>query len=258
LAPPLADAVPDLIQAARLAVRVLEKVDRILLITSTSPCRDEGTMTSVSAASRIYSAGQLISSVLLEAGGGTLAFQGRLPGSPDGQQLRRDEGDAAEVVPGVGVLVGTALLVAAGIALPTVAIELADAEPAPTDKSAKGSESDMRVQQLLHEAVTGPDRVGLLVIADGSGNRGPDSPGGGFEPAEAFDHSLGSALASGDALELGRIVLTGQAQASQLLWSSGPALSALARLAPAAAESKLLYADAPFGVGYLVSTWLWD
>lgn len=151
---------------------------------------------------------------------------------------------------GVGVLVGVALLDDAGVTSPATAIELGGGAG-----FADGTDFD-----LLRAAVGGPaERVGLLVIGEGTGSRGPDSPGGGHDDARTFDASLAAALNAADPPALQEAVEAGLGRASEMVWTSGPSLGALARLCTSRPPStgRLLYDDAPFGVGYLVATWGW-
>ncbi len=96
-------------------------------------------------------------------------------------------------------------------------------------------------------------RIGVLVMADGSAKRGADAPGD-FDPgSEAFDASIGAALASGDTDALASL---DEEVAAQLWVSGSAALKCLAHLTKGAAiEAQLLYDEAPFGVGYWVADW---
>jgi hypothetical protein len=96
-----------------------------------------------------------------------------------------------------------------------------------------------------------PDAPSYLVVADGTAKRTLKAPGHLDPRAEAFDAGLEAALAAGDPAAL-LALDTGLAEE---LWVQGlPALRAAAQLAgPWRAE--VLYADAPFGVGYVVATW---
>lgn len=96
----------------------------------------------------------------------------------------------------------------------------------------------------------GGARVGLLVAGDGSARRTPKAPGHFDERAAPFDASVEKALRSGDMAALAALdpglardlMATGRA-AWQVL------VGALGRSAP----GEILYADAPFGVSYLVA-----
>jgi hypothetical protein len=99
-------------------------------------------------------------------------------------------------------------------------------------------------------------RVALLVLGDGSARRTLKGPGYLDPRAEPFDSAAGHALQTADAdallaldpvlaeelLVAGRApwqVLAGAAQASGLTW-----------------RGATTYAEAPYGVAYLVATWL--
>jgi hypothetical protein len=98
-----------------------------------------------------------------------------------------------------------------------------------------------------------PGRTALLVMGDGSARRETRSPGYVDERAIPFDDEVVAALAKGDPAALAGL---DPALATEL--------SAVGRapwqvLAGAAAgqqwHADLLYADAPYGVGYFVATW---
>lgn len=107
--------------------------------------------------------------------------------------------------------------------------------------------------QLGARLAARPERVGLLVLADGSARRGEKAPGYLDPRAAPFDAELERALRTGDAralLELDR------ALADALLVAGRPAWQVLGAAwvgRPAAAE--LSYSDDPFGVWYPVATW---
>jgi hypothetical protein len=105
------------------------------------------------------------------------------------------------------------------------------------------------------------DRVGLLIMADGSARRGLRAPGYLDQRAAAFDAAVESAVRHGDfdALldidpVLARELLAAGRPAWQVLAAAVPGpppAGAAARERPPAAE--ILYADDPFGVAYLVA-----
>jgi hypothetical protein len=96
-----------------------------------------------------------------------------------------------------------------------------------------------------------PEAASYLVVTDGTAKRTLKAPGHFDERAEAFDAALTAALEAGDPAGL----LSLDEGLAGELWVQGlPALRAVAELAgPWRAE--LLYAGAPFGVGYVVATW---
>lgn len=105
-------------------------------------------------------------------------------------------------------------------------------------------------------SMTGPLEGGslgeaVLVMVSGSARRTEKAPGHLDPGSFAFDDQIESALADGDALELGRVnAIVGR----QLLAAGIPSLYALTWLE--VTESVLDYADDPFGVRYWVARWL--
>jgi hypothetical protein len=101
-------------------------------------------------------------------------------------------------------------------------------------------------------------RVGLLAMGDGSARRSVAAPGYLDERAAPFDAAVERAVRDGDLAALA--ALDGDL-AAELLAGGRPAwqvlAGALADGDPASAggrqETKILYSDAPFGVGYLVA-----
>jgi hypothetical protein len=97
------------------------------------------------------------------------------------------------------------------------------------------------------------DRVGLLVMADGSACRTLRAPGSLDPRAAAFDAALEQAVRSGD---LGPLRAMDQGAARELLAAGRPAWQVLAGAMPGRIPTtEILYADDPFGVFYLVA-WL--
>ncbi len=97
------------------------------------------------------------------------------------------------------------------------------------------------------------DRVGLLVMADGSACRSLRAPGYLDPRAAAFDAALERAVRSGD---LGSLQAIDQGLARELLAAGRPGWQVLAGAMPGRARAtEILYADDPFGVFYLVA-WL--
>jgi hypothetical protein len=94
-------------------------------------------------------------------------------------------------------------------------------------------------------------RVGLVVVGDGSARRSPAAPGWFDERAAAFDAATEHAVRSG---ELEALLDLDADLAAALLAAGRPAWQALAGAARGlACTSRLDYADAPFGVAYLVA-----
>lgn len=100
----------------------------------------------------------------------------------------------------------------------------------------------------------GPERVGLLVMGDGSACRDERAPGHVDPRAVPFDAAVARALADGDPTALG--VLAADPLASDLLVAGRAAWAVAAALLAGARPRAHLLADlAPYGVGYLVATW---
>ena len=97
------------------------------------------------------------------------------------------------------------------------------------------------------------DRVGLLVMADGSACRSLRAPGYLDPRAAPFDAAIAEAVRSGD---LGSLRTMDHALARELLAGARPAWHVLAGAMPGGAPStEILYEADPFGVFYLVA-WL--
>jgi hypothetical protein len=97
------------------------------------------------------------------------------------------------------------------------------------------------------------DRVGLLVMADGSACRSPRAPGYLDPRAAAFDAALEGAVRSGD---LASLRAMDQGLARELLAAARPGWQVLAgAMAGRAPSTEVLYEGDPFGVFYLVA-WL--
>ena len=97
-------------------------------------------------------------------------------------------------------------------------------------------------------------RVGLLVMGDGSACRSVRAPGYLDPRAASFDRAVARALGAGDAAGLSGLDPT---LGRDLLAAGVPAWRVAGRAAaglPITAE--LLYEAAPFGVGYLVASWV--
>jgi hypothetical protein len=97
------------------------------------------------------------------------------------------------------------------------------------------------------------NRVGLLIMADGSACRSLRAPGYLDPRAAAFDAALEGAVRSG---ELGSLRAIDQGLARELLAAGRPGWQVLAGAMPGrAASTEILYKADPFGVFYLVA-WL--
>ena len=174
---------------------------------------------------------------------------------------------------------------ATGAALPLsllVAAWLLERDPAAASVTGWGGDDSSRLR-MLAVAADAPaaecERLGrelaaaggdtaLLVMGDGSACRGEKAPGYHDPRAEAFDAAAADALAAGDP---GRLAALDAGLAGELL-AAGRApwqvLAAAAQASPPGAgrpgagppgagwEAVLHYAEAPYGVGYLVASWL--
>ena len=100
----------------------------------------------------------------------------------------------------------------------------------------------------------GPDRVGVLAIADGGTRHGEQAPGGPHPHADTHLTALTDALAAGDPTALASALDTSTADHDPPV--AGSVWRALARL-PAPDRSVVLFSAAPWGVGYVVASWSW-
>jgi hypothetical protein len=94
------------------------------------------------------------------------------------------------------------------------------------------------------------DRTGLLVMADGSACRSPRAPGHLDNRAAGFDAAIEDAIRSGDLTALQAL---DQHLARELLATARPTWQVLAAAMPNPSPGRILYADAPLGVYYLVA-----
>jgi hypothetical protein len=96
------------------------------------------------------------------------------------------------------------------------------------------------------------DRVGLVVVADGSARRTLKAPGYLDPRAEPYDAAVEAAVRAGQLDDLARL---DPALAEELMAPGWAALQVLAgAFAGVRPQSTVRYAEAPFGVGYLVAT----
>jgi hypothetical protein len=145
--------------------------------------------------------------------------------------------------PAVGTIVGAYLLAAASIRTAVTVVEIVG------DPAAAAA--------MLAGQTSSTERVGLLVIADGSASHGDDAPGRRDDRAKPFDAALASALHDGDPGELSR-ACADRSLALDLRANVDP-LAVLGSLTvgnpPRTAD--LIYSAAPLGVGYLIASWRW-
>jgi hypothetical protein len=98
-----------------------------------------------------------------------------------------------------------------------------------------------------------PGRTALLVMGDGSARRSEASPGPVDPRAVGFDDEVAAALAKGDPAGLAAL---DPALATELMVAGRAPWQVLAGAAAGAAwRAELLYAGAPYGVGYFVACW---
>jgi hypothetical protein len=96
----------------------------------------------------------------------------------------------------------------------------------------------------------GTPRTGLLVVGDGTARRHPKAPGHLDERAAPFDASVEQALRDGDMSTLAEL---DPHLARELMATGRAAWQVLAGAFAAPLAGEILYADAPFGVCYLVA-----
>jgi hypothetical protein len=146
-----------------------------------------------------------------------------------------------EVDQPLSVTVGRSLLDDAGTRLPTeqvvVAADTSTAECVSVGRKIAGR----------------AERIGLLVMADGSARRTLKAPGYLDERSAPFDRRIEAALATGD--PAGLIALEPQL-AVELLVAGRAAWQVMAGAATGGWQADLPYSADPFGVWYPVATWL--
>ncbi|MFD8596496.1 hypothetical protein ACFV1L_16005 [Kitasatospora sp. NPDC059646] len=169
--------------------------------------------------------------------GGAGSF--RRYGVPKAVKLPLGGVDGPELSP--ALTVGAWLLEEAGVRVPTHAVAV---------------RPDTAVDRLLglgRGLAELADRVGLLVMGDGSARRSVKAPGYLDERAEGHDRAVAAALAAADARALAAL----DADLSAELLADGRApWQVLAGAADGVRlGGELRYEDAPYGVGYLVASW---
>lgn len=102
------------------------------------------------------------------------------------------------------------------------------------------------------DLVAGPERVALLVVGDGSACRTEKAPGYLDPRAEPYDIAVAAALADADTAVLAAL---DPALADELWVAGRPGWQVLAGAAGPGRSGRLLYAEAPYGVGYFVALW---
>jgi hypothetical protein len=139
--------------------------------------------------------------------------------------------------------IGAMLLDNAGYAGPRLLQAVGEAEP---------QRSCLRLGESLAGAA---QRVGLLVVGDGSARRAPSAPGHFDERAAPFDAEVARAISGGD---MAALAAFDPALARDLMATGRPAWQVLAGALGAAPgaeppSAEILYAGDPFGVAYLVA-----
>lgn len=101
--------------------------------------------------------------------------------------------------------------------------------------------------------VAGAERIGLLVMGDGTARRSEKAPGYLDPRAAGFDAEVARALAAADATAL---LALDPALATELLATGRASWQVLAGAAGDGHwQSRVSYDDAPYGVSYLVAQW---
>ncbi|WP_304454369.1 hypothetical protein [Nocardiopsis sp. YSL2] len=128
--------------------------------------------------------------------------------------------------------------------------------PVPVEMYAVAFDADPgQVAEAARAIARRPERVGLLVMGDGSARRGVRAPGHLDERAFAFDERVCRALAEADPSALLGLE---PGLAAELLVAGRAALQVMASAVVedgASYRSEVLYADDPFGVMYTVAVW---
>nr|WP_219632601.1 hypothetical protein [Haloechinothrix aidingensis] len=157
-------------------------------------------------------------------------------------------GDAAADLP-LPVLMTGWLRARAGVA--EARVEVVDAGSAP--------EECARVGRRLGRCA---ERIGLLVLGDGSTRHGQRAPGGPDERAAGFDEMVAAALAEVDVEALGSLDTAEAAElgaSGRAPWQVAAGMARSRAVGDAEDDRKwrgeMLYSGAPFGVGYHVAIW---
>ena len=143
---------------------------------------------------------------------------------------------------GVAASIGVWLLDQTGWSGPRSVVEIAR------------DESQNQLVELSMELANSPGSIAFVVVADGSAARTEKAPGYLHPDATAFDALLEDALASGNVQSLASLDRT---QAANVVAAGWPAwqVAALA-MQGHDIEARCDYADAPYGVGYFVASWV--
>ncbi|MDT0347314.1 class III extradiol dioxygenase subunit B-like domain-containing protein [Streptomyces litchfieldiae] len=110
-----------------------------------------------------------------------------------------------------------------------------------------------RCAELGRQLAAGAERLALLVMGDGSACRSPRAPGSFDERAAAFDAAAARALGEANT---GALAALDPALAEALHAAGRSGWQLLAGAAEGAGlVGRLLYDEAPYGVGYFVASW---
>ncbi|PRY02662.1 hypothetical protein CLV72_1011265 [Allonocardiopsis opalescens] len=110
--------------------------------------------------------------------------------------------------------------------------------------------------RLGAELVASAERVALLVMGDGTACRGSRSPGYYDERAEPYDTAVAAALAAANPRKLARLSPSVGAELGAEGRAAWQVLAGAALAGGADAFSgRLLFDEAPYGVGYFVAAW---
>jgi hypothetical protein len=107
---------------------------------------------------------------------------------------------------------------------------------------------------LAHLVRDLPGPLGILAVGDGSARRSLKAPGYLDDAAAPFDAAVAAALATGDA---GALAALDPAEGERLLAAGVPTWQAIGGALAGRDVTASLHLDtAPFGVGYLVASWV--
>ncbi|MCX4819801.1 class III extradiol dioxygenase subunit B-like domain-containing protein [Streptomyces sp. NBC_01142] len=177
-------------------------------------------------------------------GASTAVHEQGTPGSfrPYGVDLdvRLGLGDAAGELP-LSLTVGAWLLERAGWTGAVRGLEVPD-----------GNDWPANGEHGVHVSEWAP-RLGMLVMGDGSARRSLKAPGYLDDRAEALDAEIAAALANNDSD--GFFPDLDATTARELMVSGRSPWQVLCGAAREDFRCRLLYEDAPYGVGYFVATW---
>jgi hypothetical protein len=251
LAPGLAAVASEWVAASREAVSVLAATDRVVVLSTGRGGLGTvvlGPGSPIAAAPLARSDVPAAPDVTLPGGAEPTAPTPPATAVPSASPAPEPGGVSRGVAARPGTIVAAHLLAAAGITIPTTAVEL---DPA-------GDDPARQVRSVLGD-LDGTVPTGLLVIADGAASHGPSAPGAEDPGAAEFDARLRGLLSSGDPVGLAAFCRDPHARAAALRCETLPGFAALAGLTrDRPPESAVVdQYGAPFGVGYIVARWQW-